>query len=215
MLRLNAGPGGVPLAGAGFLPMIQPISAALSLQDSVAGTGSADSIVTQLPHDKLTPIIQWLFQRSPFVMWGGVLLALVIVFFFLRWFWPRRREAGTWFRTRSREVKFAMFAGVMVLLLMAAGWVHSYHFVETDKRFCNGCHIFIGTGHALVQAEFRQLHPRAESRGQARLHRLPYLPPAQSDQKEAVKLLFWMSGVRGKEIPPTPESPGRPARTVT
>ena len=58
--------------------MIQPISAALSLQDSVTGTRSADSIVTQLQHDKITRIIQWLFQRSPFVMWGGVLLALVI-----------------------------------------------------------------------------------------------------------------------------------------
>jgi hypothetical protein len=187
--------------------MIQPISAALSLQDSATGTRSADSIVTQLQHDKLTPIIQWLFQRSPWVMWGGVLLGLVILFFFLRWFWPRRREAGTWFRTRSREVKFAMFAGagVVVLVAVALGY-QSYHFVETDKRFCNGCHIFVPSGQVLTKADtgFYTMVPRLEGKHDSiNCHTCHPLNPT----KEAVKLVFWMSGVRGKEIPPHAKVP--------
>ena len=185
MFRLNAGPGGVPLAGASFLPMIQPISAALSLQDSVTGTRSADSIVTQLQHDKITRIIQWLFQRSPWVMWGGVVAG--------RWSSPSSScagsgpaggEVGPGSGPGSRDVKFAMVAGVVVLLLMAAGvWAtQGYHFVETDKRFCNGCHIFVPSGQALDPARHRLLHRRAHAGGQARQHQLPYLPPAQSDE---------------------------------
>jgi len=201
LFRLNAGPGGVPLAGAGFLPMIQPISAALSLQDSATRTRSADSIVTQLQHDKLTPIIQWIFQRAPWVMWGGVVVALVVLFFIVRWLWPRRRQILPWIRSRSSAGKFALVgaAAVAVGLAATAGY-GGYHFVETDKRFCNGCHIFVGSGQRFVVADsgnytvVPMLEGKHDSMGCHTCH--PLKP-----MKEAVKLIFWMSGLREKEIP--------------
>ena len=213
MFRLNAGPGGVPLAGAGFLPMIQPISAALSLQDSATGTRSADStqllqlhpadslVDKRLFGDRITTVIQFLFQQSPWVMWGGVLLAAVILFFILRWLWPRRQEVLTWFRTRSREVKFAMFAGVGVLVLLALGVGYAgYHFVETDKRFCNGCHIFVPSGQIWLQPDTGSytMVPRMEGKHDSlSCHTCHPLNP----KKEAVKLVFWMSGLRQEKIP--------------
>ena len=183
--------------------MIQPLPVALSLQDSATGArmDSADSTVAHLQPDKLTPIIQWFFQRAPWVMWGGVALGLVIAFFILRWLWPRRHQIIPWIRTRSSTGKFALVgaAAVAVGLAATAGFT-SYHFVETDKRFCNGCHIFVRSGQQLVLADsgnytvVPMLEGKHDSMGCHTCH--PLKP-----MKEAVKLIFWMSGLREKEIP--------------
>jgi hypothetical protein len=189
--------------------MIRPLPLALSLQDSAGGVRihSADSSVASLQGDRITPIIQWFFQKAPWVMWGGVVIALVVLFLLLRWLWPRRQQIIPWIRTRSSTVKFALVgAAVVAVGLAATAGYGGYHFVETDKRFCNGCHIFVGSGQRFVLADsgnytvVPMLEGKHDSLGCHTCH--PLKP-----MKEAVKLIFWMSGLRDKEIPPHAKVP--------
>jgi hypothetical protein len=199
----QAGPGGTPLAGAGSLPMIGPLPLALSLQDSAGGMGmhsTGPDVVPPHP-DRITPIIQWLFQQAPWVMWGGVVIGLAVLAVILRWLWPRRHEILPWLRSRSSMVKLALVGSAVVAVgLAATAGYTSYHFVETDKRFCNGCHIFVGSGQRIVVTDTGNytVVPKLEGKHDTiSCHTCHPLKP----MKEAVKLFFWMSGVRGKEIP--------------
>lgn len=195
--NIRTRPGKDLLAGAGVvLPVIQ---------DSARSQfHAADSTVAA---DRVTPIIQWFFQKAPWVMWGGVVLALAVLFVILRWLWPRRRQILPWLRSRSSAVKFALVGAAVVAVGIAATAGYSgYHFVETDKRFCNGCHIFVGSGQRIVvpaNSDFTVV-PRMEGKHDSiSCHTCHPLRP----MKEAVKLVFWMSGVRGKEIPPHAKVP--------
>jgi hypothetical protein len=206
LFRSHVGPDGALFAGAGLYPMTRSAAAALSLHDSAEALRvyQADSA---LARDKLTPIIQWFFQRAPWVMWGGVAVTLVVLFFIVRWLWPRRHQIIPWVRTRSSSGKFALVgaAAVAVGLAATAGY-GGYHFVETDKRFCNGCHIFVASGQRFVFADTGNytLVPRMEGKHDTiSCHTCHPLNPT----KETVKLLFWMSGIRGKEIPPHAKVP--------
>jgi len=191
-------PGKVSLAGAGvvLLPAVQDTALKAAMQ-------SVDSLVRPAPgSDRITPIIQWLFQRSPWVMWGGVVLGLIVLSIVLGWGWPRRKEIGQWLVSRSRNVKLALVgAAVAAVALATTAGYQSYQFVETDKRFCNGCHIFVASGQRFVTADsgnytiVPMLEGKHDSLGCHTCH--PLKP-----MKEAVKLLFWMSGFREKEIPP-------------
>jgi hypothetical protein len=179
------------------------------LQDSIRTVHSAvDSVVdkTLLP-DPVIPIIQWTFQRPPWVMWGGVLLAAAIAGLILRWLWPRRQKVFGWLCTRSRGLKAVMVGGVCLVVLLAVGLgFKSYHFVETDRRFCAGCHIFISSGQAWEQPDtgYYSLVPELEGKHDTlSCHACHVLRPV----KEAVKLVLWMSGVRGEEIPPHAKVP--------
>jgi hypothetical protein len=170
------------------------------MQDSTLAQ-QLTSAPTAAAADRVTPLIQWAFQRAPWVMWGGVAITLVAAFLVLRWLWPRRQQILPWIRTRSSMGKFALVgaAAVAVGLAATAGY-GGYHFVETDKRFCNGCHIFVRSGQQLVQSDsgdytvVPMLEGKHDSLGCHTCH--PLKP-----MKEAVKLLFWMSGFRDKEIP--------------
>jgi hypothetical protein len=159
--------------------------------------------------DRVTPIIQWLFQRAPWVMWGGVAIAMVAAFFILRWLWPRRQQIIPWIRTRSSMGKFAVVgAAAFAVGLAASAGYGGYHFVEKDKRFCNGCHIFVRSGQTFVTGDsgsytvVPMLEGKHDSLGCHTCH--PLKP-----MKEAVKLLAWMSGFRDKEIPPHARVPRR------
>lgn len=157
--------------------------------------------------DTITPIIQFIFQQSPWVMWGGVLLAAVILFFIVRWAWPRRAAARTWLTTRSRGIKLLLAGTVAVVCIVAAtaGYA-SYHFVETDKRFCNGCHIFVASGQQWIPSDTGNytLVPKLEGKHDSlSCHSCHPLKPV----KEAVKLVLWMSGIRDSTIPPHAKVP--------
>ena len=175
-----------------------------------ASTHAGDPALLQALHpadsalsrpDRVTPIIQWLFQQAPWVMWGGFVLAVIVVGLVIWWGWPRRRQIVTWVTTRSRGLKLALLGIVAVAVFVAAAAGYkSYEFVETDKRFCNGCHIFVSSGQRFVFADTGNytIVPRLEGKHDTiSCHTCHPLKP----MKEAVKLLFWMSGVRGKEIP--------------
>jgi hypothetical protein len=179
-------------------------------QDTALRIHPADSLVDkQLVGDWIVPVIQFFFQQPPWVMWGGVAIALVLLFFILRWFWPRRQAAATWLRTRSRNVKFALVgvAGLAVLAALGVGY-SSYHFVETDSRFCSGCHIFVPSDQPWVRPDtgWYTLVPRMEGKHDTlNCHTCHPLKPI----KEGVKLVFWMSGVRDEHIPEHARVPRR------
>jgi len=174
------------------------------VQDSLRTVHGAaiDSVVdkTILP-DPVIPIIQWIFQRPPWVMWGGVVLAVAILALILRWLWPKRQKIFGWIGSRSRGLKTAMVGCILLIVLLAVGLGYkSYHFVETDRRFCNGCHIFISSGQAWEQPDtgYYSLVPQLEGKHDTlSCHACHELKPV----KEAVKMVLWMSGVRGEEIP--------------
>lgn len=195
-------PGEEYLAGAGVLSlrMIQDSTAPLQIS-------AADSTLAQLQTDRLTPVIQWFFQKAPWVMWGGVFIALLVAFFILRWLWPRRRQIIPWFGSRRSAIKLALAGAVVVAVSLAATAGYTgYHFVETDKRFCNGCHIFVPSGHAFVNPDtgFYTLVPKLEGKHDTiSCHTCHPLKP----MKEAVKLIFWMSGIRDEHIPPHAKVP--------
>jgi hypothetical protein len=174
------------------------------LQDT---SGGALPVHSARAPDRITPIIQWLFQRSPWVMWGGVFLGLLVLAALWRWVWPRRAEIARWLVTRSRAAKVGLFsaAGIAVVVAGGAGF-KSYEFVETDSRFCNGCHIFVPSGQPLTPSDtgFYTVVPRLEGKHDTlTCHTCHPLKP----MKEAVKLFFWMSGVRGDSIPPHAKVP--------
>ncbi len=161
-----------------------------------------DSTVDVRPlGDVVTPIIQFIFQQPPWVMWGGVVLAAIVAFFILRWLWPKRQDIISWVTTRNRTVKIAMVGAAGFLLLAAAGaGFAGYHFVETDSRFCNGCHIFVPSGQAWVRPDtgWYSLVPKLEGKHDTiNCHTCHPLKPF----KEGVKLVFWMSGARDEHIP--------------
>ncbi|HXI19456.1 MAG TPA: hypothetical protein VNH46_00140, partial [Gemmatimonadales bacterium] len=187
----------VPSSGPGSAHVFHALPA--TLQDT---SGGAQAIPTALGHDRITPIIQWLFQRSPWVMWGGVVLAVAVLVILWRWAWPRRAEIGSWMVTRSRSAKLGLIsAAALAVVLAGAAGFKSYEFVETDSRFCNGCHIFIPSGQPLTPSDTGHytVVPKLEGpHDTLSCHTCHPLKPV----KEAVKLFFWMSGVRGDSIPP-------------
>jgi hypothetical protein len=211
LFRFKAGPGGALPAGAGILSMIH-LPVALSLQDSASAARipPADSLAGRpVPVDHVTPIIQFFFQKAPWVMWGGVVLGLLVAFVILRWLWPRRQQILPWLHSRSSAVKAGMVAAVLGALAIAASAGYTgYHFVETDKRFCNGCHIFVPGGEhwALPDSGDYTLVPRMEGKHDTvSCHTCHPLKPF----KEAVKMVFWMSGVRDERIPEHARVPRR------
>ncbi|MEO8139943.1 MAG: hypothetical protein ABI742_09860 [Gemmatimonadota bacterium] len=191
-------PGQGNLAGASVLSL-------RAIQDSAQAMPihPADSTVDKtLLGDKITPIIQWIFQKQPWVMWTGAVLAAIVALVILGWLWLHRQAVLHWLTSRSSTVKFALVATAFVAVLVAAGLGYkSYEFVEKDKRFCNGCHIFVGTGQAWVQADTGNytLVPRLEGKHDSlSCHTCHPLKP----MKEAVKMVLWMSGIRDERIPP-------------
>lgn len=167
-----------------------------------------DSIADpKLLGDTITPIIQFFFQQSPWVMWGGVVVAAAILFLCLRWAWPRREAAKQWLATRSRGIKLLIAGSAAALFILAAtGGYAGYHFVETDRRFCNGCHIFVASGQQWIPSDTGSytLVPKLEGKHDSlSCHTCHPLKPV----KEAVKLVLWMSGVRDTTIPPHAKVP--------
>jgi hypothetical protein len=134
-------------------------------------------------------------------MWGGVILALAVLFLLIRWYRPRRAAIAAWLRSRSTGMQAALAAAVLLLVLGVAGAGYGgYRFVETDNRFCNGCHIFVPSGQAWVLPDTGSytLVPKLEGKHDTlSCHTCHPLKPT----KEAVKLVLWMSGVRGDSIP--------------
>ncbi len=166
------------------------------------GMHAADTTVDMLLFgDKVTPVIQFIFQQKPWVMWAGVAVAAVLAFFILRWLWPKVPGILTWIRTRGTGGKLALGGGLAAFLAIAglAGW-KANDFMMNDRRFCNGCHIFVPSGQVLeaVDTGNYTIVNRMEGKHDTiNCHTCHAFHP----EKEAVKMVLWMSGVREEKIP--------------
>ncbi|MDH5255456.1 MAG: hypothetical protein OEW72_06015, partial [Gammaproteobacteria bacterium] len=194
-----------------LMTLITPVVSHGAVQDSIGRPLVFDPIDSTvdvyLLGDKVTPVIQWLFQKEPWVMWAGALLGAAIAIAVLVRLWVHRQAIRGWLTTRDTRVKTAL-VGAAVLAVAAGGGLayKANDFVAHDKRFCNGCHIFVGTGQAWVQPDsghytvVPKLEGKHDSIGCHTCHPL-------NPTKEAVKLVFWMSGFREESIPPHAKVP--------
>jgi hypothetical protein len=188
-----ASPGAMPTGALGW-------QAAL---DSAGLHQSADSLSSHPTFsDPVITTVQFFFQQSPVVMWGGVVVALIVAGILLRMVWVRRQALRAWLTTRSTLAKTGMIAVLALVVLAAAGLGYrAKTFVETDNRFCSGCHIFVATGEPWIPSDTGSytLVNRMEGKHDSlSCHSCHELKPL----KEAVKMVWWMSGVREEEIPP-------------
>lgn len=193
----------IHLTSPGSLP-----TGALAMQIVADSTGGAahppvDSVASHPAFsDPVITAVQFFFQQSPIVMWGGVIVAAILAAWLGRVVWIRRAKLRQWLVTRSALAKMALVGGIVLCLAAAAGLGYrAKTFVETDNRFCSGCHIFVGTGEAWVPSDTGNytLVNRMEGKHDSlSCHACHELKPV----KEAVKMVWWMSGVREDEIPP-------------
>lgn len=159
--------------------------------------------------DRVIPIIQWIFQRPPWVMWGGVVLAVTAAVLVLRWLWPHRRKV--WGASSTVVGKLVFYGAIIVLGVGGAVLgTKSYAFVQDDQRFCTGCHIFVPSGQHWAPSDtgnytlVNKLEGKHDTLSCHACHELNMV-------KEAVKMVFWMSGDRGSNeaVPPHAKVPRR------
>jgi hypothetical protein len=169
------------------------------LQDSLlarlpAGPQIADSVVPQ--RFAPAPIIQFIFQQPPWLMWGGVVVAVILGSFLLYRVWQRRQEIRAWYGSWSRGSKAAFFGALALLAVGAVAFsAKSYDYVMNDSRFCTGCHIFMPPGHTVSIADtgdytlISRLSGKHDTLNCHTCHTFHAM-------SEARKMVFWMSGFR-------------------
>ncbi|HET8634879.1 MAG TPA: cytochrome c3 family protein [Gemmatimonadales bacterium] len=163
----------------------------------------------QRPHlsDPVITVVQWIFQRPPWLMWGGAVLAAIVAVLVARLLWRSRQQIGSWVRSRGLALQLVLAGLAALVLVLAAGMGYrTNQFVQHDNRFCNGCHIFVGSGEAWVLPDtgnYSLVHRLEGKHDTLSCHACHALKVG----KEAVKLVFWMSGRREKEIPPHAKVP--------
>ncbi|MEO8226122.1 MAG: hypothetical protein ABI637_01770 [Gemmatimonadota bacterium] len=152
--------------------------------------------------DPVIRIVQFIFQQPPWIMWGGAIVGGIVALTLIWWLWQRRRAIAEWLATRQLAVKFALGAVVLAAIVGMAGLGYrTDNFVMRDNRFCNGCHIFVASGEAPVlpdTGDYSLVNKLEGKHDSLSCHNCHTLHPL----KEAVKMVYWMSGVRDKQIPP-------------
>ena len=126
----------------------------MQLQDSLTGR-LVDSVVVRSPlPDPLVPLVQWIFQRPPWVMISGIVIGGILALAIAVLLWRRRRRIGHWLVTRDRGVKLALGGalGAVLLLLLGTG-LKVNNYVMHDNDFCSGCHIFVPSGQLFVHPD--------------------------------------------------------------
>ena len=138
----GAGTGGAVRQAADTLPAPAPSA----LLDSV--------VVDPVVPDPLVPLVQWIFQRPPWVMQLGIVLGAMVAVALGILLWRRRQAIAGWWGSRSRAARIGLGGGVVALLLAAGalGW-KANQYVMHDNNFCQGCHIFVPSGHAWVKPD--------------------------------------------------------------
>ena len=167
-------------------------------QDTVArlpaGVHAVDSVVSR--RFAPAPVVQFLFQQPPWLMWSGVVVGLILAVLALRWFWPRRIAFRDWYRGWSRGAKAALVVGIIVTAIAAVAiGGKSYDYVMNDSRFCTGCHIFMPPGQVVEIADtgdytlISRLSGKHDTLNCHTCHEFHAM-------SEARKMVLWMSGFR-------------------
>jgi hypothetical protein len=186
-------------------------AAAAALQDSVLGrlpTGvhATDTVLAE--RFAPAPVVQFLFQQPPWLMWTGVVIAVVLAVALLWWAWPRRKLAWEWVRGWSRGMTAAVIgAAVLALLVVAAVSAKSYDYIMNDSRFCTGCHIFVPSGQVVEVADTGDYTILSSLRGK---HDTINCHTCHTFHmfSEATKMVLWMSGVRYQHVAEGKEKEG-------
>jgi hypothetical protein len=198
-------------AGASSIQAPAAHDSILRLSDSLTGR-FLDSVVVKSPlPDPLVPIVQWIFQRPPWVMLTGLIVGAIVVIAILvllrrLLFWRSRARAWDWLTTRDRGVKLALGAALSaVLLAIVAGGLKANDYVMHDNDFCRGCHIFVPSGQVFVQPDtgdyllVNQLEGKHDSLSCHSCH--PF------NLKTQTKELFYWIVERPDKIPPHAKVP--------
>jgi hypothetical protein len=139
-------------------------AAAEPVQDTVRvlaphGESVIDSVALRSPlPDPFVPVVQWIFQKPPWLMLGGLLVAFLLAATAAFLLWRHRSKVGGalggWFAARRRGVLFALAGGSALALLAALvmGW-KTYDYVMHDNDFCRGCHIFVPSGQVVERPD--------------------------------------------------------------
>ena len=172
------------------------------LQDSLlarlpAGAQVADSVIPR--RFAPAPVIQFLFQQPPWLMWGGLVLAVILGAFLLYRVWQRRQEIRAWYGSWSRGTRAAFFGTLAVLAIAVVAFsAKSYDYVMNDSQFCTGCHIFMPPGHSVSIADtgdytlISRLSGKHDTLNCHTCHSFHAM-------SEARKMVLWMSGFRYTE----------------
>jgi hypothetical protein len=188
-------------AGASYVQTPAVYNSLTTVQDSLSGR-LVDSVVVKSPlPDPLVPIVQWIFQRPPWVMATGLVVGAIIALALLVLLWRRRSRIRTWLHTRDRGVKLALGLAVgAVLLAILASGLKAKDYVMHDNDFCRGCHIFVPSGQLFLQADtgtyllVNQLEGKHDTLSCHSCH--PF------DLKTQTKELFYWIVERPDKIPP-------------
>jgi hypothetical protein len=141
-------------AGAFYIQTLAAQDSITRARDSLTGR-LVDSVVVRSPlPDPLVPIVQWIFQRPPWVMATGLGVVAILAVALLVLLWGRRATIREWLATRDRGVKLALGVAVGAVLLVVVGaGLRTHDYVMHDNDFCRGCHIFVPSGQLFVQPD--------------------------------------------------------------
>lgn len=123
-----------------------PIPAPSALLDSI--------VVEPAVPDPFVPLVQWIFQRPPWVMQLGIVLALLVAIILVVLIRRHRHAIRAWIRSLSPRSIYLLVGGFAVIVIGVAtlGW-KANHYMMHDNNFCQGCHIFVPSGHAWVKPD--------------------------------------------------------------
>jgi hypothetical protein len=134
-------------------------------------------------------------------MWVGVILGAILALAALWWLRGNIKAIIGYIGSRSRAFKGALgAAAVLAVLVVVAGSMKSYDFMMNDKRFCNGCHVFVPSGQVMERpdsGDYTLVNKMEGKHDTLNCHTCHAFHP----RKEAVKMVLWMSGVRDSTIP--------------
>ena len=112
----------------------------VALQAAKAATDST-VVESPLPGGPAT-VVRFLFNLPSWFQATGFIVGVLVALALLVLIWRRRQPIRHWLVTRQRGVQYAMLAGVVIVLLAAAGFgAVSWNFMQHDNSFCSGCHI--------------------------------------------------------------------------
>ena len=165
------------------------VAAASIRQDTatirVPGHGEVlDSTVDHmLLPDTITPIVQWIFQKPPWLMWTGAILAAVLALGALWWLRGHIKAVVRFLATRSGLVKAALVGcGAAARGRRSRGRHEVLRLHDERQAHVQRLPRLRAQRPGDRAARHRRLHPGQQARGQARHAELPCLPCLQCPQ---------------------------------